>query len=57
MAQKKFRAMAQTLIFWAFEPWLKPTFDMQILTSNFFKILNPPSPILTESRTLTIFTV
>ena len=33
MAQKNFRAMAQTLIFWGFEPWLKPTFDMQILTS------------------------
>ena len=33
MAQKNFRAMAQTLIFWVFEPWLKPTFDMQILTS------------------------
>ena len=26
--------MAQTLIFWVFEPWLKPTFDMQILTSK-----------------------
>ena len=34
MAQKNFRAMAQTLIFWGFEPWLKPTFDMQILTSK-----------------------
>ena len=34
MAQKNFRAMAQTLIFWGFEPWLKPTFDMQILTSS-----------------------
>ena len=34
MAQKNFRAMAQTLLFWGFEPWLKPTFDMQILTSS-----------------------
>ena len=34
MAQKNFRAMAQTLIFRGFEPWLKATFDMQILTSN-----------------------
>ena len=37
MAQKNFQAMAQTLIFGGFEPgfepWLKPTFDMQILTS------------------------
>ena len=33
MAQKNFRAMAPTLIFWGFEPLLKPTFDMQILTS------------------------
>ena len=33
MAQKNFRAMAQTLIFGGFEPWLKPTFDMQILTA------------------------
>jgi len=32
MARKNFQAMAQTLIFWVFEPWLKPTFDMQILT-------------------------
>ena len=36
MAQKNFRAMAQTLIFGGFEPWLKPTFDMQILTSFFY---------------------
>ena len=33
MAQKNFRAMAQTLIFWGFEPWLKLKFDMQILIS------------------------
>ena len=32
--EKNFRAMAQTLIFGGFEPWLKPTFEMQILTSN-----------------------
>ena len=38
MAQKNFRAMAQTLIFWGFEPWLKPIFDMQILTSKFIYI-------------------
>ena len=47
MAQKNFWAMAQTLIFWGFEPWLKPTFDMQILTSVFslFHILSPNDPI------------
>ena len=32
MAPKNFRAMAQTHIFGGFEPWLKPTFDMQIFT-------------------------
>ena len=43
MAQKKFRAIAQTLIFWGFEPWLKPTFDMKILTSIYliYALLNP----------------
>ena len=27
--------MAQTPQKWTFEPWLKPTFDMQIFTWNF----------------------
>ena len=36
MAQKNFQAMAQTLISWGFEPWLKPTFDMQILDTHIY---------------------
>ena len=38
MAQKNFRAMAQTHIFWGFKQWLEPTFDMQILTSNIVEV-------------------
>ena len=39
MAPKNFRAMAQTHIFGGFEPWLKPTFDKQILTSKWLSKL------------------
>ena len=53
MAQKNFGAMAQTLIFGGFEPWLKPTFDMQILTSTFFgpgDTLSTPIPYLVLAK-------
>ena len=39
MAPKNFRAMAQTHIFGGFEPWLEPTFDIQILTSKWLSKL------------------
>ena len=51
MAQKNFRAMAQTLIFGGFEPWLKPTFDMQILTSN-LQVLKQSFSLLIKSQAL-----